>query len=182
MWLKFCRFTRQTEQKQKREKQRKRKMWQEKVERNCKGLCKDGGEAKRFRAGQERRCGKWIRINISSSIAWLLRKNIPIIQSRPAVNVSLMHFVDFFLGGLKRSHLVGAFHQTANDFFLLSGDAFFFLFAFVFFSIASLSFKRLISHLRDTVFRSRWYYLKRSYWCFHFSCSHFLLIQMYSPS
>lgn len=124
--LKFCRFTRQTEQKQKREKQRKRKMWQEKVERNCKGLCKDGGEAKRFRAGQERRCGKWIRINISSSIAWLLRKNIPIIQSRPAVNVSLMHFVDFFLGGLKRSHLVGAFHQTANDFFLLSGDAFFF--------------------------------------------------------
>lgn len=44
------------------------------------------GRLKRFGAGQERRCGKWIRINISSSIAWLLRKNVPIIQSCPAVN------------------------------------------------------------------------------------------------
>ena len=47
------------------------------------------GRLKRFGgSGQERRCGKWIRINISSSIAWLLRKkkNVPIIQSCPAVN------------------------------------------------------------------------------------------------
>lgn len=100
--------------KTKKRKQKKKKMWQEKVERNCKGLCKDGGEAKRFRAGQERRCGKWIRINISSSIAWLLRKSIPIIQSRPAVNVSLMYFCWFFWGGFKAKPLSWSYSSNCK--------------------------------------------------------------------
>lgn len=84
-WLKFCRLTRQTKQKGKtREKQRYTKeTWQEKVERNSKDFAKDGG-GYRFRAGQERHFGRWNRINISSSIAWHLRKSInPIIQSCP---------------------------------------------------------------------------------------------------
>lgn len=59
-----------------KDKAKEKKMWQKKVERNSKDFAKMEERLKGSGAGQERR-GKWIRINISSSIAWLLRKKCP---------------------------------------------------------------------------------------------------------
>lgn len=118
-------------------------MWQEKVERNSKDFAKMEERLKRFRAGQERRCGKWIRINISSSIAWLLRKNVPLIQSCPAVNGAHLYFCCLCVTHFEAKPLSWHYSSNCKWSFSPSDNPFSLL------SIASFSLKRFINCLWD---------------------------------
>lgn len=129
----------------KKRKQRK-KMWQEKVERNSKDFAKMEERLKRFGAGQERRCGKWIRINNSSSIAWLLRKNVPLIQSCHAVNGAYLYFCYFCVTHFEAKPL--SWHYSSNCKWSLS-----LIWRSFSFSVVSLSLMTFIICLWDcTVF------------------------------